>query len=125
MNGDFANLPLWFVPACTAGVGIFIASIKMRAANRTADETVADGQYKRLLQWAEKMEHRVLTLEKELEVCHRERTGAIAERDAALADVARLEAVQLGMGIGRQRASEVVAADRAEQRDKKPREQDG
>lgn len=41
------------------------------------------------------------------------------EREARLkAEIARIEAVQLGMGQGRQRAAAVVAADRLEAREK-------
>lgn len=116
MDANFANLPLWFVPACTAGAGVLIAAIRMRPANRTADEKIADGQYNRLLQWAEKMEERVKALEQEVEECHR-------ERDEALARALKAEAIQLGMGIGRQRAADVVAGDRAEQREQRKREE--
>jgi hypothetical protein len=114
MNASFVALLPWFIPVCTASSAVLIAALKMRPANRLADETVAEGQYDRLLKWAEKMEQRVRALEQEVAECHHERDTAIRERDAALADVARHEAINLGMGLGRQRAAEVVAGDRAD-----------
>lgn len=73
---------------------------------RQGEAHIADNQWKRLLEWIERLEARIETLEAEVTECHR-------ERDAALAEVARLEAINLGFGQARQRAAEMVAGDRA------------
>src|SRR6476469_6098677 len=100
MNVDFlALVKSGFLPGWGIFALLLVAIIRTRPANKVADEATAAAQYKRLLEWSEKMEERVKVLEDQLKKV----TG---ERDEALARALKAEAIQLGMGIGRQRAAD-------------------
>src|SRR5688572_24471091 len=116
MNVEFVRLLTLFIPLCTIAASLLIWVIRTKPANKTADEAIADGQYKRLLAWANKMEARcalsearIDVLEAELAVCHR-------ERDDALARAIKAEAASEGIGIVR--TAQAIADAEKRQKDK-------
>lgn len=62
---------------------------------RAGDAQIAGEQYKRLLEWCDRLDTRVAALEKEVETCH-------TERDEARAEVLKWKAVAEGVGANRQ-----------------------
>lgn len=98
MNGEFVDLVTGFIPLCTLAAGALIAAIKMRPANKTADAAITEGQWKRLIEWNQR-------LQDECEACHR-------ERDEARAEALKWKAIAEGIGQNRQEEAAHLAAKR-------------
>jgi hypothetical protein len=135
MNASFLALPLWFIPACTVASGVLIAAIKMRPANKRADNDAArirqqdaasaehvtaaqwerfQGEITRLAERVKALEGKVDELEGELSASHEREQAAIARAITAEAENARLNAILLARGQMRQEAAGIVAIERVE-----------
>lgn len=73
---------------------------RRRAVNESlsAEETITDSVYKRMDAEMTRLGKRIESLEQRVAELEAENRGIIKERDSALAEVARLEAVNLGRG---------------------------
>lgn len=99
MNVDFgALLSSGFVPGWLAFSLIVIWYLRTKAANKTADAAIKDGDWKRLIDWNQRLQN-------ECETCHR-------ERDEARAEALRWKAIAEGIGENRQEAAALLAAER-------------
>lgn len=72
---------------------------------KVSEANIAEGQYRRINEWCDKLERRVTTLESEIENCHR-------DRDAARAEAIKWKAIAEGVGENRQDSAALVAAQR-------------
>lgn len=106
MNGDFgALLSSGFIPGWLGISLVVIWYLRTRAANRTADASIKDGEWKRLIEWNQR-------LQDECEACHR-------ERDEARAEALKWKAIAEGIGENRQEAAILLAKERqAEQQER-------
>ena len=106
MNVDFsALLSSGFIPGWFAIAIMVVWYLRTRAANRTADAAIKDSEWKRLVEWNQR-------LQDECETCHR-------ERDEARAETLRWKAVAEGIGQNRQEEAALIAAKRLAEREEK------
>ena len=91
---------------------------RKRADNEavTVESAANDVLMKRMLAELQRMSVRIEKLEVRVDELEESERGLIAERDAALAENARLRAVNQGQGEVRQQVAAIVAADRLEKR---------
>jgi hypothetical protein len=95
MNVDFsALLSSGFIPGWLSFSLIVIWYLRTRAANRTADASIKDGEFKRVTDWNKR-------LQEECENCHHERDEARRERDEERAEKLMWKAAAEGLGIVR------------------------
>lgn len=99
MNADF----FWFIPLCTVAAGVLIAAIKHRPANTAADTAARSKEWKRLIDWNQR-------LQDECEACHR-------ERDEWRARAITAEAASEGIGMVRTAQAIADAERRQSERD--------
>ena len=95
MNVNFAALlSSGFIPGWLCLSAIVIWYLRTKAANRTADASIKDGEFKRVIDWNKR-------LQEECENCHRERDEARRERDEERAEKLMWKAAAQGLGIVR------------------------
>lgn len=109
MDAEAVRQLALLIPLCTIAAGIFIAAIKMRPANKTADAAIVDGHWTRFQGEIKRLDERIAVLEREVETCHR-------ERDEARADALKWKAIAEGIGQNRQEEATLLAAERLAER---------
>lgn len=113
------STPLWVVAALVFAGLLRFGPQYMAQANERARDKAAQmaGDWTRLRDEVDRLARRVEALETKVEECEQDRDNWRHQATSASAELARRDAIELGLGQARQQAQAAVSADRLEQRD--------
>ena len=90
----------------------YVKRFQLGTEAKVADESIADGQWKRFQNEIARLDARINHLEDEVEQCRKREQEWIRRAIKAEAEAARLEALNLGRGEAHQEAQRIVSEER-------------